>query len=357
MSWKKWRQRTRACLVLILGLPLLLILLLLIYRGYSQMTLRSETKIVSADGIESLEQIALGGVEQWTLIRGEDITKPILLWLHGGPGSTTMPLAAQHDDELIKDFVVVHWDQRGAGKSFASDLPKSSMTVEQFVADAIALTEQLVERFDAEKVYLIGHSWGTTIGTLAIHERPELFHAYVGVAQSVSPDGDAIAYEWAMEQAAAQGNDSAQSALTRIGPPPWDTLQDFGVLGTQISNLGGTGRNYTIIDYLRESALSPDYSLRDVLRYQQAQIFSLTTMLENGQLGTVDLFEQVGEIDVPVYFFQGRYDYNTPGELVERYHEQIDAPEKSLVWFEESAHFPHLEEPEKFVAELRKILQ
>ncbi len=350
------RKRLKFLLFIFLLFPAVLAILLLTYRTYMQKTIRAKSKISTAAGIESLERVTLGGVEQWILIRASDQSKPLLLWLHGGPGATSLPLASQHDTELVKHFVVVHWDQRGAGKSYSADLSESAMTVEQFVSDTYELTQLLIERFNRPKVYLIGHSWGTTVGILAAKQHPDLYHAFVGIGQSVSDEGEVVGYQFALEQATRQENQNALNALESIGPPPWTTVDQYSTYARWINTFGGTGRQYTILDYIRDLLFSPDYTLRDVYRFQAGQRFSLVTMLENGELQQINLFEQAGTLEIPIYFFQGRHDYSTPGEVVEKYYEAVQAPQKSLIWFEESAHFPQWEEPEKFTNELLEIL-
>lgn len=135
--------------------------------------------------IASLEKIKLGGMDQWILIRGNDVSNPVLLWLHGGPGAAQMPIAHHFDKNLEKDFIVVHWDQRGAGKSNPKDFDEQTMTFEQFITDAHELTQYLKRRFNTEKIYLVGHSWGTQLGIKMVQLYPEDYFAYIGIGQAV----------------------------------------------------------------------------------------------------------------------------------------------------------------------------
>ena len=141
---------------------------------------------IKQDSITSLEKITLGGIKQTILIRGHDTKSPILLFLHGGPGFPEMDIAYKFQRKLEEHFIVVNWDQRGAGKSFSKKIPRESMTIEQFISDAHELIRFLRERFDKEKIYLVGHSWGTTLGLLLTQRYPELFFAYVGIGQVVN---------------------------------------------------------------------------------------------------------------------------------------------------------------------------
>jgi pimeloyl-ACP methyl ester carboxylesterase len=354
---KSWRKSICFTVIAFFAVPLIVGILVFAYRTYKQKTIRDDTKITEPTGIESLEKVRLGGVDQWILVRAEDQSKPVLLWLHGGPGSPTMPVASQHDMELVKHFVVVHWDQRGAGKSYSPKIPKNTMVVDQFVSDTYELTQVLAERFDVSKIYLIGHSWGSQVGILTIARHPDAYYAFIALGQFVySTEGDAVGYQFALDQADSEKNKKALEELEAIGSPPWTTVEQRSTIARWIDAFGGTGRQFTTEDYLRELINSPEYTLQDLFGYVRGMAFSANSMLANGEYSRVNLFEQAPKVDVPVYFFQGRYDYSTPGDVVERYYEILEAPKKSIVWFEQSAHFPQWEEPQKFVDELLSIL-
>ena len=146
------------------------------------------------DSIASLERVMLGGVEQGMLIRGSNVDNPVLLYLHGGPGTSELGMVRQHNmPALEKHFTVVVWDQRGAGMSYSARHPESAMTVEQFIADTHELTQLLRQRFGQAKVYLVGHSWGSALGVLTAQRYPDLHHAYVGVGQVVRRDQRLVA--------------------------------------------------------------------------------------------------------------------------------------------------------------------
>ena len=157
---------------------------LLMYRVY----LEKSTRIETPNGISSLEEIALGGLKQWIFIRGTDQDNPVLLFLHGGPGAPLLGMSSsrKHDAEVIEHFTVVHWDQRGAGKSFSSDIPVDSMTLDRFVEDCNELIDYLRNRFHTQKVFIVAHSGGTIIGIKTAYKYPEKIHAYVGVAQVIN---------------------------------------------------------------------------------------------------------------------------------------------------------------------------
>jgi pimeloyl-ACP methyl ester carboxylesterase len=348
-------SRKAQLFVALFATPFIIVLGLLVYRAIARELLRAQTAITSPNGIDSLEVVELNGVQQSILIRGQDRTRPVLLWLHGGPGQPTMMLAHRHDQELMKHFVVVHWDQRGAGKSFHAALRPESLTPEQLVADVYALVLMLRERFDAPKIYLIGHSWGSELGALTVARYPALFYAYIGVGQAVSiPQGYALVYPELIERARAAGNQDALRQLEELGPPPYTTLEQLTVIGSWMASFGGlsqqSGRSL-----LEEALLSPAYSLCDVYSYIQGVSFSVTAMRDD--LDQIDLFTQVPQIDVPVYLLHGRHDMASPAALVERYYNALIAPQgKQLIWFEESAHTPPWEQPALFQQTMNRVL-
>lgn len=304
--------------------------------------------------IESLESIELGGVEQWVFIRG-DRTKPVLLWLHGGPGAPLLPTARYFDTELTKQFFVVHWDQRGAGKSFDPTLTPEMLTVEQFVADTQALVLHLRQRFNVPKIYAIGHSWGAMLGALTVARYPELFYAYIGVSQPVSiSESQQIAYPQLLNQARASNHTEAINELEALGPPPWSSFEAAVTFGKWNLFFGRVQRNLTA-QQLAEARKSSVYTPEDFAKLEQGQSFSLAALYP--QLLDINLFEQVPQLDVPVYFFHGRYDGQAPGGLIERYYNALKAPRgKQLVWFEDSAHLPMYEEPVKFHALMQQVV-
>src|SRR5690606_22711880 len=149
---------------------------------------------------------------------------PVLLYLTGGPGGTDLG-AIRRDVTLEQDFTVVVWEQRGAGKSYAALDPTDTFTLDQLVSDAIEVTEYLRDRFDEEKIYLVGQSWGSTLGVLAAQARPDLYHAFVGVGQMVSPrETDILFWEDTLAWAEETGNVGLAETLRRNGPPPYDDL-------------------------------------------------------------------------------------------------------------------------------------
>jgi len=300
--------------------------------------------------IASLEKVNIGGVEQWLLIRGYDTSNPVLLFLHGGPGVTEMPMAHDAWPEIEKKFVLVHWDQRGAGKSYHRGIPLDTMNVKQFISDTHEVVELLRKRFGVTKIYLVGHSWGSQLGIQVAQKYPELFYAFVSIGQVVNPtQGETITYQFVMDEAVKKQNKRAIRQLKQIGPPPYYTNNKFFILGWWMNKFGGVAYNKKH-DYphsFLRSLTSKEYNFMDLFRLYRGMLFSLKYMKD--ELLTFNAFEQIPRIEVPVYFLVGRHDYNTPWILVEKYYKILDAPKgKTLIWFDNSAHMLPFEEPEKF---------
>ena len=170
--------------------------------------------------VARMEYVELGGFRQWICVRGESVDRPLLLILHGGPGDAEVLPFRRYDAGLEKDFIVVNWDQRGAGKSYSPSIPADSMTIEQILSDAHELVGYLKKSFGKEKIYLLGHSWGTLLGALLASRYPEDFHAYIGMGQWVSMgDNERLCYEFTLSEAQRRGDRKAIALLERIGTP------------------------------------------------------------------------------------------------------------------------------------------
>ena len=223
------------------------------------------------------------------------------------------------------------------------------MTRERFVADAIELTERLRARFGVERIFLAGSSWGTVLGADLVSRRPDLFHAFVAIATDVhGPRGEEISYAYVRQCLRERGDLDDLRALEEIGAPPYDSVLDVARQRQWLRRCGGMFHDPERTSFLaRYGYASPEYSLLDIVRFAVGEAFSGMTMVMD-LLGSVDLPAQVPRIEVPVFFFQGRHDRQTPSVLVEDYFARLDAPRgKRLFWFEDSAHDLYREEAER----------
>jgi pimeloyl-ACP methyl ester carboxylesterase len=325
----------------------LLLAVALVYGSVSQRITQEATRIDTSNGIESLEAVEIGGVEQTIYLRGHDRRKPVMLFVHGGPGAPEMPSARDFGLQLEEHFVVVHWDQRGAGNSCTSDVPDESLRLEQFLADTLELVNLLRSRFGVEKIYLVGHSWGSVLGVLAVQRNPELFHAYIGMGQVVDMQrGEDISYRFVLDRAKAEGNNEALEELATIHPP-YSTTQELMIQRAWLGRYHGAMlEGDPIALFAWAVLLSPEYTIGAKLSFYRCAMNSLDRAWFD--LQGIDFIHDVPRLDVPVYFFTGRHDYNTPYELVEEFSRVLEAPHNEIVWFEDSAHMPNLEEPERY---------
>ena len=298
------------------------------------------------NSIALLERIRIGDVDQYILIRGNDSSLPVLLFLHGGPGMPAMYLAHAFQRELEKSFVVVQWDRRAAGKSYREDI-SSTLTTEQLVSDTVELTNLLRTRFRQGKIFLVGHSWGTYLGMLVIARHPHLYHAYVGIGQlSRSSPIAGIQDEYIRQSARRMGDRDAIKELGEKGASVRENL---------LFKYGGEIHNAkSFMPLLLTGLAAPEYSLRDARNIPKGVSLYSKQFVYNSISG--ELMDVITRVEIPVYFFTGRDDYTDPFLLTEEYFARIYAPEKHMVWFEKSAHFPFYEEPAAFAEQMRRVL-
>ncbi|MFX1251106.1 MAG: alpha/beta fold hydrolase [Promethearchaeota archaeon] len=340
--------------ICVAGFLLLLYIGFLLYRVY----LRHSTKIRTPNGISSLEEITLGDLKQWIFIRGTDQNNPVLLFLHGGPGAPLLGMSSsrKHDAEMIKHFTVVHWDQRGAGKSFNSNIPVDSMTFDRFVEDCNELIDYLRNRFHTQKVFIVAHSGGTIIGIKTAYKYPEKIHAYVGVAQIINDyEQQKVSYDFIVEEAEKSGDVGRQKAIKAIGPPPYESLKKGMEKEKIVSQYGGFLHDNSIKQMMKMVSLvinfltSPEYSLLEGIRTFRNRGFEFTMNAMWEEMQNVNLTKEIHSIKVPIYFFEGKYDMNVPIILVEKFYDNLDAEKgKKLIIFENSAHMPMIEEKERY---------
>lgn len=315
-------------------------------------------RIVSPDGIEELRAVEINGIQQWISVRGNDRRNPILLYLHGGPGAAEMVESYVYQRPWEDFFTVVQWDQRGAGKTYAANSPEAmapGMTIEGMVADAEAMIRHLRETYGKQKIFVLGHSWGSVVGAHIAHRHPGWLHAYIGAGQIANMrESEAIGYRWALAQARAEGNEKAVRALESLAPYPGGdgglTIERIGTQRQWVMHYGGLawGRtNFKPFDDARQ--LSPEYSAAELKAIDQGSLYTLTHLLR--PLESVD-FAQMTRFEVPVFIFNGRHDYSTSHEVAAAWFGRISAPSKRLVWFENSAHMMMQEEAGRFLMHL-----
>lgn len=335
---------------MLIGLLLLLLIILIIFfmPGYTPKI----KNLPNAQTLAELKKIEIGNSMQWILIRSENIDNPVILFVHGGPGTSQLTQMRNNTSSIEKYFTIVNWDQRGAGKSYAAIHDISRMNVNQFVSDIIELSEYLIKRFNKRKIILAGHSWGSAIGMLAAARRPELYSAYIGIGQvSNMAESERISYEWTLEQAREKKDSAAVKKLEEIGEPPYSGAwqKKFMTQRRLLGKFGGEyygSKNGAFGVVFKNLIVSTEYTLTDRINFFRG-IFGSVALLFTEFLKT-NLFEQVPEVKIPVWFMLGRHDYEVPSTLSAKYFETLKAPEKHLCWFENSSHLPNTEERDLF---------
>jgi proline iminopeptidase len=297
--------------------------------------------------IATMETVTIGDIPQNIWFRGVNTANPALILLHGGPGASEAALFRHYNAALEQHFLMVYWEQRGTGRSYDADIPPDSMTIAQFLRDLDEVVELVRRRFDKDKVGLLGHSWGTVLGTIYAHQHPQNVAAYVGVAQIADmAEGVRLSYEFALSEATKRGHRRAIAALQAIAPS-LDSVSERLTIGKWVERFGGAFHGNLSTGKLIWAALSTDEAnLIDLVKFGQGNHFSLTQL--EGETSQLNLSDHYRSFDVPIFFLLGRYDWHVPAVLAAQYFEKIEAPCKRLVWFEQSAHNPPFEEPDEF---------
>lgn len=311
----------------------------------------SEGEILK-NSIAEMKEIKIGGVDQWLVIRGENKNNPLLLLLSGGPGASEMGRFLKFNQELEKEFLVVNWEQRGCGKSFSASLDQDSLTLKQYVEDVNELANYLKDRFNKEKIYLLGHSWGTIIGTLAVKENPENYHAYIGAAQMVNvKKTDQYIYDFVLEAAIRKGENKKVDKMLAAGPPPYfgdGMLKKYQLFLTSYADYYKAENPFEENNRewysLKSMIFFDEYTLLDKIKFFRGMLNTFPTVYQ--QLQDLDFTTQADELKVPAYYLIGRHDYTA--KFIEEYYNKLKSPEKELIYFENSAHGEIWSEAEKF---------
>ena len=315
---------------------------------------------VDSEAIAFLEPVDLGGSRQWLLIRGANRSNPVLLFLHGGPGSPYIGLAHTFQSELEKHFVVVQWDQRGSGKSFPNTLP-ASMTVDQFHADTHELVLLLRQRFNREKIYLLGHSWGAFLGLAEAKKHPENLYAYIGAGQMIDlVKQEQLSHDFVTARAKAENNKKALKQLNEIGYPPYrDAAKGMEVKYSWLWEYGGMIEGETgPFPFVKALLKAKEYSLLDISRFVRGMSFSLQQLADNegGNFWRLKAPDPATGFQVPIFFITGEHDRVTPAVLIAGYENALKAPMKQSFILKDAGHFAFFTDPQKFSAVVIDIL-
>lgn len=318
--------------------------------------------------ISLIDTVRLGGLKQYMIIRGVDSTKPVMLFVHGGPGGPEIGMMKETNQSIENDFVMVYWEQRGAGKSYDPNVPPETMNLEQFILDAGALSQYLIKRFKKDKIYIMGHSWGSLLAILTANRYPDYYNAYFGVGQIGHQfKGELVSFEWVKRQAQQRNDKNAITELSKLKfPKPFSAYKGIEAFNADWDAFLGVERNYvmqfgggamhemrSILPLVKMIFLAHEYTIGEKLNYMKGSDFSNRYLWK--EVINTDLFNEIDSMRVPVYILQGVYDYQTPYPVAKELFDHLKAPEKKFFTFENSAHSPIFEEVEKFNLILREI--
>lgn len=292
--------------------------------------------------------VSLGGEKQYVETLSKSNNNPILLFIHGGPGLPETPLLRYFNSELTDAFTLVIWEQRGSGKSFQNNPNPENMTLNQLISDAHELTLLLKKKYNKNKIFLAGYSWGSIIGMNLALKYPDDYIAYIGISQVINmKKGMEISQKWIETKAKSNHDTSTLNVLRRLYlKDPTLCKGDFDCFLKQhelLTKYKGTVYNNKI-DKEIEKALTAysDYKNYD---WNKGLGFSIKHLEKD--LFSID-FTNIKKISIPIFFIQGRHDWNVPSVLVETFFQNISAPSKQIIWFEHSGHGPLEEEAQKF---------
>ncbi len=307
-----------------------------------------------AGSIAELVTVEIGGVDQVMLIRGRSVDNPVLLHLAGGPGGTDIG-AMRDDTGLEQDFVVVTWDQRGTGKSYATSIdPVEDLSLEQAIRDTIEVSEYLRDRFDEEQIVLTANSWGTIPSVFAVDRRPELYRAYVGTGQMVNNRlTDQMFYEDTLAWAQETGREGLAESIREAGPPPYDDLTRY----QYTAGYEHEWNDYPGVDALDEMPFNtfvPENTWMD--RINAARGMFDVNWFVYPELQDYDFRRDVPELAVPVWIVLGEYEARGRDVLARDWFAALQAPAKELVVFEGAGHRPSFERPGEFARLMEEVL-
>ena len=345
--------------IIFLCLITLLTTLLVISPGRLKPYLDQSGQILAGSISEKIF-IKIGGVKQGMFIRGKDITNPVLLFVHGGPSFPEYFLVDKYPIGLEDYFTVCYWEQRGGGISYTPDVTLESMTLEQLASDAIEVTNYLRDRFNQEKIYIMAHSGGTAFGIQSVESYPQLYHAYIGIAQITrQAESELLCYKYMMDQYLANGNSRMVAELNKypINENGSLILPFFNsVLRDKAQHDLGIGTMHNMRSIIKDVFLGvwtcKAYTITEKLNIWISKFSFLKKTGLRSEIIQSDITAKVPKLEIPVYFFSGKYDLTVNKDLSKEYLKALEAPIKGFYTFNESAHSPMFEEPQR----LKEIL-
>ncbi len=362
-SLKFPRKVLRIMLYLFISLLACIIILLFVLQVYSSgkaIPFKDNNGNLIQGSISEKIYVKINGMKQGMFIKGKDKSKPVLLFIHGGPGMPEYAISRKYPIVLENYFTVCWWEQRGSGLSYNSEIKPEQLTFEQLISDIIEVTYYLRKRFGQDKIYLMAHSGGTFIGIQAAAKAPELYKAYIAIEQiSNQLESEKLAYHYMVEQYTKLGDKKMlqkfdKYPISQINTPSYYTMRDAPMheLG-----IGTTHKMKSVLSGIFLPVMfNREYTLIEKINIWRGKFFSTNKAGLWNKLVVTDLTKKVNKLDIPVFFFHGIYDYTVSYPLAKDYFDKLQSPEKCFYTFEESAHSPLFEETEKMQNILQGIL-
>jgi proline iminopeptidase len=323
-----------------------------------------EEEIKSGKSIAESRYLDINGTKQFVMIRGENDQNPVLLHLHGGPGVSEIGGLRKYNKDLEKHFTVVYYDQRNAGKSYDEKFLASEIKVKKYVEDIDLLAKYLKDRLKVNKIFLVGHSWGSQLGMLAIQKYPQHFSAFVSTGQQVAAyEGELQSYRYTLAKAKEFKIDSLVQQLQFIGEPKSGdfrtmyaipdgfSLQKFILLELNKKIYNGIGYEQLFANFQE----SDEYTQKEKENFLNGANFANEHIINDPDYNNYDLRKQVPKVEIPVFFIAGKFDYINPTPLAREYYDLLKAPKKEFISFDKSGHDPAWEEPQRYHEELMRI--
>lgn len=306
------------------------------------------------------EYININNSRQNIMIACKNAEYPVLLILHGGPGSPDRPLVLRYNKELFEYFTVVCWDQRGSGLSYNHECLTEKITVDLLLSDLKCLVQHLLSRFGKQKIYLAGHSWGAYLGLRFVSEYPQYIEYYIGTGQGISSEKDEIyKYNFVLREAEKSNDQQALKKLLLFGEPQGyhyknKDMQAKRFVAKMVQKYGG---------YINpESTLSMNQYFSLYLKHYGVNVFKVIKGINysvkylNPQVNSGDLITCITDLNIPALFISGECDYVCPVEATQNWFEKLTAPKKDFVLIKNASHMVNFEKPDEWCKQIIGLL-
>jgi len=303
--------------------------------------------------INCLEKININNSTQWVLLRGTNIDAPLLIHVQAGPGLPMISEANEMEKNLHLEskFLVAYWDQRGCGRSFSKNIPAETINLTQMADDIIACTKYLLKKYNKNKAVIIGYSIGATTSLMAAAKESNIFSSIFAAGIDLDiPYANHYALDFALNKAIAGNNKKLIQKINELKSQPIVETKRFQQRAEILTNLGGikAGSSYNrlLLSTIKNILFSKYYGIGGLIKTMKGMAFCQNALIP--ELNIFNLFQRVTKVSVPVHFIQGNLDSIAPPVKGREYYEELKAVNKTYTVFENSAHMPQYEEPEKF---------